>query len=287
MKSGLKILEILLFVVVVGSVFTFTYHKEFSTETIDTLKVPMPVLYQVLEEQSHILQKKDLKYVQYVTQIDTKKTEFKWHLSENENGTAVNIKLTGKSKLFSYPKADVVNSYIKQEKGRILKEVQAKMDAYSIVNSGVKMLEIGNYIGIKVDCSWNEKDAKMDESLPAVLMYALQNQMERNGSLFTMYHAKDSIQKRIQFSSCYPIKSTFSSNDKVNFGILKNQKYHVTTLTGNYKYLEDAWAKAYQFLEKDGLKIVPNQPTLEVYRKGHTQSANPADWVTKLYIAVE
>lgn len=287
MKSGLKILEILLFVVGVGSVFTFTYQKEFSTETTDTLKVPMPVLYQVLEKQSHILQKNDLKSVNYTTDIDAKKSEFNWQLSENEKGTMVNIQLKGKSKLFSYPKADVVNSYIKQEKERILKEVQAKMDAYSIENSGVKMLEIGNYIGIKVDCSWEEKDTKLDESLPAVLMYALQNQMQRNGSLFIMYHNTDSIQKRIQFSSCYPIKNSFVTNEKVNFGILKNQKYHVTTLTGNYKNLEDAWAKAYQFVEKDGLKIVPNQSALEIYRKGHTQSANPADWVTELYIPVE
>lgn len=287
MKSGLKILEILLFVVGVGSVFTFTYQKDFSTETIDTLRVPLPVLHQVLEKQSHILQKNDLKSVHYSTEFDAKKTDFKWMLNENENGTAVNIILTGKSKLFSYPKADVVKGYMQQEKDRIVKEAQALMEAYSIENSGVKMLEIGNFIGIKVACNWDEKDAKLDESLPAVLMYALQNKMQRNGSLFTMYHTTDSIKKHIQFSSCYPIKNNFKSNDKVTFGILKNRKYHVTTFKGNYKNLDEAWVKAYQFVEKDGLKIVPNQPTLEVYRKGHTQSANPADWVTELYIAVE
>ena len=109
----------------------------------------------------------------------------------------------------------------------------------------------------------------------------------RAGSIFTLYHKYDEENKRVKFSSCIPVKERVNPDGDIALAFMESGRYHKTTLQGAYKYSEEAWEKAFEFAKTDGVTIPENGKPFEVYRKGHTDSANPADWVTEIYLPIE
>lgn len=165
--------------------------------------------------------------------------------------------------------------------------VHAEMDKYSITNSGVVEYGGGYYIHLTTECSFDEMGAELDKMLPEVLIYALQNSYPRGGDIFTLYHKYDEENKRVEFSSCIPVKERVNPGGDIALAFMETGRYHKTTLKGAYKYSQEAWEKAFEFAKDEGLIVPEKGKPFEVYTIGHMDSLNPADWVTEIYLPIE
>jgi effector-binding domain-containing protein len=164
---------------------------------------------------------------------------------------------------------------------------QDEINKYSITKNGIVEYNGGYYVYLTTECSFDEMGAKMDKMLPDVLLYTMGKGYPRAGSIFTLYHKYDEKNKRVEFSTCIPVKERVNPDGEVALAYMENGRYYKTTLKGAYKYSEEAWKKAFENAKEDGVKIDDNGKPFEVYAKGHTFSANPADWITEIYLSVE
>jgi effector-binding domain-containing protein/ribosome-associated toxin RatA of RatAB toxin-antitoxin module len=162
-----------------------------------------------------------------------------------------------------------------------------KSDKYSFIDSGVGEYGGQYYVGLKAECSFENLGATLDKILPDVLIYCMQNGIKKEGSLFNLYHKYDEKNKRVEVSSCVPVKEKVKADSKYDVEILEKGKYHKTIFQGNYSHSDEAWENAIAFINKKGLIMDNTRKPFEVYVKGHTQSTNPEDWITEIYLPVK
>jgi len=162
-----------------------------------------------------------------------------------------------------------------------------KTDNYSITKNGVVVYGGQYYVGLKATCSFEELPKTLDKILPDVLIYCIQNGIKKNGAIFNIYHKYDEKNKRVEVSSCIPIKEKVKVDSKYDVELLEKGKYFKTTLKGNYSHSDEAWEKAFEYVQNEGLTMQENRKPFEVYVKGHTQAPNPEDWITEIYIPVK
>lgn len=168
-------------------------------------------------------------------------------------------------------------------------DVYAKneLEKHTIEDKGLSDYGGGFYLHLTTECSFDEMPAKMDKMLPEVLLYAIGKDFPRSGAPFVLYHKYDEVNKRVAFSTCIPVAERVKVDGDIALAYLEPGKYHKTSLTGAYKFLEEAWKKAFEFAEVDGFKVPENAKPFEVYSKGHSTSDNPTTWVTDIYLPVE
>lgn len=162
-----------------------------------------------------------------------------------------------------------------------------KTDTYSFTNNGVGEYGGNYYVGLKATCSFEELGATLDKILPDVLIYCMKNGIKKEGPLFNLYHKYDEDNQMVEVSSCVPVGKKVKTDAKYQVAMLEKGKYHKTTFQGNYKYANKAWIKATEFVNKEGYTIDKKRKPFEFYVKGHTQSLNPEDWITEIYLPVK
>ncbi len=165
--------------------------------------------------------------------------------------------------------------------------VLSAMDTYSITNEGIVEYSGGYFIHLTTECSFEERTAQLNEMLPKVLLYAIQENYPRAGAIFNLYHKYDVENKIVSFSSCVPVKERVNPEGAIALAYMESGKYHKTSLQGAYKYSDEAWEKAFEFAKADGVHVIEEGKPFEVYTKGHTDSPNPTDWVTEIYLPIE
>jgi len=222
------------------------------------------------------------------------KSDVYWDLEYTDKGTEVtwgmkgDLGFMGKAFFTIMGGADKVLGKMFEEGLKGLDEyVLEQVNIYSITNSGIVEYSGGYFIHLTTECSFDEMPAKLDKMLPEVLIYAMQKSYPRAGDIFTLYHKYDEVNKRVEFSSCIPVKERVNPEGDIALAFMEKGRYHKTTLQGAYKYSEEAWKKAFEFAKADGVVVPENGKPFEVYTKGHTDSPNPADWVTEIYLPIE
>ena len=65
---------------------------------------------------------------------------------------------------------------------------------------------------------------------------------------------------------------------------MPNKKTLKTTLKGDYEYLQEAWDAAYLYIQENDLAIMEDAELFQVHVTGPRDNANPAEWITHLYI---
>lgn len=235
---------------------------------------------------------KSIKQTMYFDKRD--EAEVYWKFKENEADTEVTWGMKGKLGfmgkayfMFMGGTDKVFGKMLEEGLANIDSYTQKIIDTYRITNSGVVEYNGGYYIHLTTECSFDEMGEKLDKMLPEVLLYAMKKAYPRAGSIFTLYHKYDIENKRVEFSSCIPVKERVNPEGDIALAFMESGRYHKTTLQGAYKYSDEAWKKAFEFAKEAGYTIPEDGKPFEVYRKGHTDSANPADWVTEIYLPIE
>ncbi len=217
-----------------------------------------------------------------------------WKFNTKDEGTAVtwgmkgDLGFMGKAYFTAMGGAEkVLGKMLEDGLNNIDTYVHQQMDKYSILDKGLVEYSGGYYVYVATACSFDEIGSKMDEMLPKVLIYAIQKQYPRAGAPFTLYQKYDEHAKQAEFACCIPVKERVNPDGDIALAYMEPGTYYKTTLTGSYKYSEEAWKKAFEFAKKAGVEIAEKGMPFEVYTKGHTDSANPADWETEIYLPVE
>ncbi|WP_298536440.1 GyrI-like domain-containing protein [uncultured Algibacter sp.] len=166
--------------------------------------------------------------------------------------------------------------------------VQVDMKKYSIEVDGVTEHGGGFYIYNTTSCKISDLAQKMQEMLPKVGNYAMNNNLQMAGPPFVNYHKWDEANNAVMFSCCVPTtEKVVSNNPDILTGQLKPFKAIKTTLKGNYNNLKEAWDTTMKFIPKNGFEFEEKGPTIESYPTDPMSIPNPANWITEIYIAVK
>ena len=166
--------------------------------------------------------------------------------------------------------------------------VVASMKVYSVTVNGIAQHGGGYYIYNTASCKIQDLPIKIQEMMPKVGMFAVNNKIKMAGAPFTSYHKWDEENNAVMFSCCVPTtEKIISTEPDILTGQLKPFKAVKTTLKGNYTNLKVAWEAAKKYIEDNNLEEVRNSSALEVYQTDPMSEPNPANWITEIYIAVK
>ncbi len=238
--------------------------------------------------------KKNSKIAQKMYFENHKGADVYWNFKEKDGETLLSLGLEGDIDFFNKLHF-LFSEKPEQFAGRLLLEslqnidlyVHKEMDKHQITANGVVEYTGGYFIYVSKECTFDEMGAAMDKMLPKVLLYAIKKGYPRAGAPFTLYHKYDEKNKIVSFSSCIPVRERVNPGEDIALAFMEPGTYYKTTLQGAYKFSDEAWKKAFENAKNEGISIDENGKPFEVYSKGHTDSDNPADWITEIYLPVK
>ena len=167
--------------------------------------------------------------------------------------------------------------------------VVADMNRYTIDVNGFTQHSGGYYLYKSASSKISDYGAKMKELFPQVAGYAITHNISFAGAPFVYIEKWDEANDAVIFSCCVPTQTRIITEDpEILTGQLQPFTTLKTVLKGNYSNLNEAWEKAFEYIETNSIyEPVENGPMLETYPTDPSQVPNPADWVTEIYIAVQ
>jgi len=222
------------------------------------------------------------------------KSNVYWDFIEVEEGTKVTWGIEGKQSFMeklaftfmdqSFP--EMIRPMYKEGLEKLNDVVLEKMNVYSINVDGVTTHGGGFYMYATTATKISQVQTKMQQMFADVNLYMEQNNISSMGKPFVLYNKWDEQNNSAIYSTGVftPSLIITPAESTVLNGMLPVQKVIKTTLKGDYKYLKEAWEKAYKYAEENSLSINPDAPSFEVYMVGPDHTTNPANWVTEIYM---
>lgn len=231
------------------------------------------------------------------TQFGESSSEVYWEFNEIENGTEVIWGIKGHQSFMEKLALTFQDKSITQmmrpqfQKGLNNMEsvVLNKMDKYTINVDGVIQHGGGYYMYTTTASKISQVDEKMAPMFAEVSTYMDENSIEKNGNPFVLYNEWNETSGTAIFSAGIftPSEVITPAESEILTGFLPNQKVLKTTLKGDYKNLKEAWDTAYNYIEANDLEIAEDAKNFEVHLTSPDQVANPAKWITHLYIPIK
>ena len=166
--------------------------------------------------------------------------------------------------------------------------VVASTKVYSIKMDGITQHGGGFYLYNTTSSKMDNFENVMTDMLSKVGNYVKENNITTAGPPFIYYHKWDEANNSVMFSCCVPTTAqVITTESDILTGQLEPFKAVKTTLKGNYSNLKEAWQNIMEYIPKNGLEFTEQGPMLEVYVTDPTQTPNPANWITEIYIAIK
>lgn len=166
------------------------------------------------------------------------------------------------------------------------KHILKELEKHSFETKGAVDYGGGFYLYQTVSCKIQDIENKMNEMFPVIVAYMAKNNIAALGKPFTLNHKWDEVNNTAMFSACIPVKERVITTGDVLTGYLKPQKTFKTIFRGDYKFANDAWEAAYNGLAAQGFSEIVGAEPFEIYTVGPRETANPAKWVTEIYIPI-
>ncbi len=168
----------------------------------------------------------------------------------------------------------------------VLKE---KMETYSINVDGLTQHGGGYYMYVTTASKISQVSNRMSKLTAEVDNYMTQNNIEQTGNPFILYNQWNEEAGTAIYSAGFftPSEVIVPAESKVLTGFMPNQRTLKTTLKGDHINLGEARETAYTYIQENGLLVDDTSPAFEVYITGPKDNANPAKWITHLYIPLK
>ena len=222
------------------------------------------------------------------------KSDGYWRFEEVEDGTKVTWGIIGEQNFmeklaFTFMDQSfsaMVNPMFAEGLEKLKKITLEKMDKYAVNVDGVTTHGGGFYMYATTASKIAQIQTRMQQMFADVSLYMEQNNITAMGKPFILYNQWDEQNNSAIYSAGVftPSLVITPAESSVLNGMMPVQKVIKTTLTGDYKYLKQAWERAYKYAEENDLPVAINAPAFEVYVTGPEESPNPAGWVTEIYI---
>lgn len=220
--------------------------------------------------------------------------EVYWNFAEVDLGTEVTWGMRGEfsfgEKFYWLYKGGIEKNVIPTfDRGLELLEqyILKEMEKHSFETKGVVEHGGGYYLYQTTSCKIEDIEKILSEMFPVIIKFMADNNIEPSGKPFTLNHKWDEENNTAMFSACVPVKERVITTGEVLTGYLKPQKVFKTIFKGDYKFANDAWETAYNRLAAQGFSEIEDGEPFEIYTIGPNETANPAKWITEIYIPIK
>ena len=168
-------------------------------------------------------------------------------------------------------------------------QIREKMQSYSINVDGITQHSGGYYMYMATASRITQVQDKIEAIFSDVNTYMEENSIERSGKPFVLYNQWNENQGTAIYSAGYftPAQIITPEDSPILSGSRPAQRVLKAPLKGDYSNLKEAWAAAYTYIDENGLIVDEESQAFEVYLTGPNDNANPAKWVTQLYIPLQ
>ncbi|MBC3758809.1 SRPBCC family protein [Hyunsoonleella sp. SJ7] len=233
-------------------------------------------------------------HIQFIKPFESE-SDINWTFEDTDEGTKVTWNMKGEQDFmtkmfttFAGSIEDMTGPDFERGLFKLDSVVVADMKKYTVNVDGVAQHGGGYYLYNTTSCKISELSNKMQEMMPKVGQYAMENNIKMAGAPFTYYHKWDEKNNSTMFSCCVPTtEKVITSEADILTGQLKPFKAVKTTLKGNYDNLKEAWETGMKYVQDNGMEFTADGPMLEVYLTDPMSQPNPAEWVTEIYMAVK
>lgn len=184
---------------------------------------------------------------------------------------------------------EMMQPMLKQGLNNLEEEISKKMEAYSINVDGVIQHGGGYYMYTTTASKISQVTDRMRKMKAEVSSYMEKNNIEQSGNAFILYNEWNEGRNSAIFSVGIftPSEVITPAESDILTGFLPNQKVLKTTLKGDFDNLKEAWDTAYNYIQDNGLQVNEDGRPFEVHVTGPDKEANPAKWITQIYIPVK
>lgn len=235
--------------------------------------------------------------ITFITPFGESTSEVYWEFEPQGDSTLVTWGMMGEQSFMEKASfifkdeslAEMMQPMFTKGLNNLQEEVNIKMNRYSINIDGVTQHGGGYYMYITTASKISQIRERMEKMFTEVGNFMTSNNIEQVGKPFILYNEWNEEQGTAIYSAGYftPSEVITTAESNVLNGFMPNQRTLKTTLKGDYDNLKEAWDSSYAYLQKNGLKINENAPPFEVYMTGQNDNANPAEWITNIYIPLE
>ncbi|BDB54995.1 hypothetical protein GENT5_13000 [Flavobacterium ammoniigenes] len=227
---------------------------------------------------------------------DDSKFKITWIFKDTLGGTKVTLKSEGEMS-FSYKIYTALHGGAKKIIGSLFEKSLVNLDhslVYEINTYKIKVNGLVKKLGTPyLYQSFTSKISKVVKNsrivFPKIIAFCEQNNIERTGKPFIIYHTYDATNDLAKISLCIPIKeaiitsegSDILADELISFTAIK------TSLYGDYSHTKEALKKSKSYINQK--VITPDSPFshLEVFTISKTEIKNPSKWKTELYFPIK
>ncbi|APG60161.1 SRPBCC family protein [Christiangramia salexigens] len=235
--------------------------------------------------------------ISFKTPFGESSSKVYWEFEQAEDSTRVTWGMMGEQSFmekvaFTFQDqsmSEMMQPMFKKGLDNLQERLNEKMDKYSINIDGITQHGGGYYMYTTTASKISQVSDRMNKMLTKVNNFMTSNNIEKVGSPFVLYNQWNEDEGTAIYSAAYFTPSeviTTAESDILN-GYLSKRRMLKTTLKGNYENLKEAWDTSYRYIEENNLKLNPQAQALEVYVVGPNDNANPAQWLTHIYIPLE
>lgn len=234
--------------------------------------------------------------ITFITPFGDSTSDIYWQFEQQGDSTLVTWGMKGEQSFmekaaFTFQEEslnEMMLPMFKKGLDNLQEEIRKKMETYSINIDGITQHGGGYYMYMSTASKISQVSERMEQMITEVESYMTSNNIEIAGNPFVLYNQWNEEQGTAIYSAGIftPSEVITPSESSVLNGYLPKQKTLKTTLKGDYKNLKEAWESSYAYLEKNGLQADVNAQPFEVFVTGPDDTANPAEWITHIFIPI-
>ena len=227
---------------------------------------------------------------------DDSKFKITWIFKDTLGGTKVTVKSVGEMS-FSYKIYTALHGGARKIIGDLFDKSLANLDrslVYEINTYKIKVNGLVQKLGTPyLYQSFTSKISKVVRNsrivFPKIIAFCEQNEIERNGKPFIIYHTNDEKSGLAKISLCIPIKEAIitSEGSDILADELESFSAIKTSLYGDYSHTKEALKKSKSYINQK--VITPDSPFshMAIFTISKTDIKNPSKWKTELYFPVK
>ena len=138
-------------------------------------------------------------------------------------------------------------------------------------------------LAIRTKCSFAELSGKFDEIYSEIGIYFKKNNLKVIWGPFGIYHSVSP--EEIDLEAGFPVEGDPKGNGRIYALNTYSGKAVMTTFTGPYEKLKEAWGVFAKLVDAEGHKLAG--PCFEVYITDPEEEPDSSKWITELYTPIE
>lgn len=169
------------------------------------------------------------------------------------------------------------------------KSLDYELNTFNIKVDGIVNKTSSFYISQRITSKISNVPKNIRILLPKLLYFFKKNKLTMYGKPFVIYHTYDMAKGVTNMSVCVPVqKQVFLSADSdLTSGKLIGFEALKTTLTGDYSHLQQAWDKAFAYMDEKKILQSETGAYVEIYSVNMEQEKHPSKWVTSIYLPIQ